>query len=179
MKAEVEELFQAGVVSGTHGLQGDLKVRPISAGSSGLLDAPQVFLRVGAGETRCYHLVRAVPYKKGTVLLRLQNLDSLEAVQDLVGAEVLLRYADLAELEEEEFYWFQLQGLSVVDRTMGELGILEDLFTTAAHDIYVVKGPYGEVLIPAVDEFVREVDLEGHRMVVDLPEGLVRKQDEV
>jgi 16S rRNA processing protein RimM len=62
---------------------------------------------------------------------------------------------------------------------LGELGTLDDLFTTAAHDIYVVNGRFGEVLIPAVDEFVVEVDLPGRRMSVDLPEGLVRESDEV
>lgn len=178
MKAEAEELFQTGVVSGTHGLRGDLKVRPLSAGSSSLLGAPLVFLRVADGEVRSYRPLRAVMHK-GLVLLRLQGLESLEAVQSLVGAEVLMRYADLEEPEDEEFYWFQLQGMTVVDRSRGELGTLQDLLTTAAHDIYVVHGPYGEVLIPAVAQFVVEVDLEGRQMIVELPAGLVREDDEV
>ena len=56
---------------------------------------------------------------------------------------------------------------------------VEEVFTTAAHDIYVVRGRYGEVLIPAVAEFVVEIDRDGRRMTVDLPEGLVPENDEV
>lgn len=177
MKAEAEELFQAGVVSGTHGLRGDLKVRPLSAGSTSLFEAPLVYLRT-ADQLRSYRPLRAVPHK-GLVLLRLEGVESLTAAEGLVGAEVMLRYEDLGGLEEEEFYWFQLHGLTVVDLTLGELGTLEDLFTTAAHDIYVVQGPFGEVLIPAVEAFVKEVDLEARHMVVDLPAGLVRKNDDL
>jgi 16S rRNA processing protein RimM len=57
------------------------------------------------------------------------------------------------------------------------LGNLEDLITTAANDIYVVRGRFGEILIPAVDEFVKEIDTSGNRMMVDLPEGLIPEQE--
>jgi 16S rRNA processing protein RimM len=90
-----------------------------------------------------------------------------------------MRYGDLPDLADDEFYWFEIEGLTVVDRTRGEIGILEDMFSTAAHDIYVVRGRLGEILIPAVDEFVLGVDQEERRMTVDLPEGLVPDTDEV
>jgi 16S rRNA processing protein RimM len=53
------------------------------------------------------------------------------------------------------------------------------MFSTAAHDIYVIRGRYGEVLIPAVEEFIVEIDRDGRRMLVDLPEGLVPEKDEI
>jgi len=178
MKSQRDQLLVFGVVAGTHGLKGDLKVRPSSGDSDSLLDAPEIFLRRGAEEPVSQRPAR-VAFHKGNILLRLQGLESIEAVQSLVGCEVLMRYSDLPELVDDEFYWFEIKGLTVVDQSRGEIGTLEDMFSTAAHDIYVVRGPLGEILIPAVDEFVLEIDREGRRMTVDLPEGLVPDPDEV
>ncbi len=166
-----DELFLLGVVTGTHGLRGDLKIRPLSENSDALQSAGEIFLRRGDEVVR--YLPARVSIHKGNFLLRLQGLTHIDAVQPLVGCEVLMHFGDLAPPGEDEFYWFELEGLKVVDRNRGELGTLEELFTTAAHDIYVVRGRFGEVLIPAVDEFIVEVDRPGGRLLVDLPEGLV------
>lgn len=176
MGARSGELFRFGVASGTHGLKGDLKIRPETGDSTALADARTVLFRHSDGRLEEHAPTRISPHK-GQLLLRLEGLGNIEAVQALVGCEVLMRFDDLAELDEAEFYWFELRGMAVVDETLGELGTLEDLFTTAAHDIYVVRGRFGEILIPAVDEFVREVDRNANRMVVDLPEGLVREPE--
>jgi len=173
-----DDLLVFGVVTGTHGLRGDLKVRPQSGDSGSVLDAPVVFLRRGAGEPVEHKPVR-IALHKGIVLLRLQGLEKIEAVESLVGSEVLMRYSDLPELVDDEYYWYELEGLTVFDQGRGEIGTLEDMFSTPAHDIYVVRGPLGEILIPAVDEFVLDVDLDRGRMTVDLPEGLVPDTDEV
>jgi len=178
MKEEQGQLFHLGVVVGTHGLRGDLKVRPLTPDSDSLRVASQVSFRDRGGRLQSYEPVRAVP-QKGNVLLRLRGLTSIEAVQHLVGSDVLIPYADLPELAEDEFYWYQLQGVQVTDRTRGELGVLEELLETGAHDIYVVKGRFGEVMIPAVSQFIVEVDPESGRMTVDLPEGLVPEADDL
>jgi 16S rRNA processing protein RimM len=178
MGVEEDEMIRLGVVMGTHGLRGDLKVRTQTADAHVLRDARQVFLRRAGGTAVAYRPV-LVKVHKSLYLLRLEGLDHINAVEPLVGCEVLMRRDDLPESPEDDAYWMDLQGVMVVDLRLGELGTLDDLFTTAAHDIYVVNGRFGEVLIPAVDEFVVEVDLPGRRMSVDLPEGLVRESDEV
>ncbi|MFA5516381.1 MAG: ribosome maturation factor RimM [Desulfuromonadales bacterium] len=176
MTPRPDELFCLGVVAGTHGLRGDLKVRSLSGDFESLLDAEEVFLRRG-DEVGCYKAVKVSPHK-GNLLLRLAGLDDINAVLPLVGSEVLMRYGDLGPLAEDEFYWSELKGMQVVDQARGELGILEDLFTTAAHDVYVVRGRFGEVLIPAVDEFIVSVDRGHNHLRVDLPEGLISENTE-
>lgn len=178
MGAAPGDLLQLGVVTGTHGLRGDLRVRPLTDDSSALLAAREVFLRDRQGVLTAFQ-VTAVKAHKAGLLLRLQGRENIDAVQMMVGCEVLMHRGDLPDLTDEEFYWFELEGLRVVDRRCGELGVLEEMFSTAAHDIYVVRGRYGEVLIPAVAEFVVEIDREGRRMLVDLPEGLVPEKDEI
>ncbi|HXV20573.1 MAG TPA: ribosome maturation factor RimM [Desulfuromonadales bacterium] len=178
MVAAADELLRLGVVTGTHGLRGDLKVHPITDEPSALLAAREVCLRGRQGELIPCR-VAAVKAHKGSVLLRLQGFENIDAAQTMVGCEVLMPRGELPALTDDEFYWFELEGLSVVDRRRGNLGVLEEMFSTAAHDIYVVRGRYGEVLIPAVKEFIVEIDRDGRRMLVDLPDGLVPEKDEI
>jgi len=178
MPASGDQLFKAGVVIGTHGLRGDLKVRPVNTGSTGLENATRVVLRSADGSEAGFEPVRVVPYKGG-YLLRLRGRERIEQVEGLVGDEVWMPLDDLGDLPAGENYWHQLEGLEVVDARLGSLGTLDQLFTTAAHDIYVVNGPYGEVLIPAVETFVVEIDLERRRMDVALPDGLVSTNDDL
>jgi 16S rRNA processing protein RimM len=178
MKTEEEELIPVGTVAGTHGLRGDLKIRLLSGDPSPLLEAGQIFLRNARGEISSHAPERRSVHKKH-ILLRFSGLTGIEAAAELVGCDVLIRLADLPELAEEEYYWFELEGLTVADRSRGELGTLDDFFPTAAHDIYVVNGPFGEILIPAIEGFIVEIDLAGRQMVVDLPEGLVPESDEL
>lgn len=167
-----DRLFQFGVIVGTHGLRGDLKVRPLTADSRSLFFARQVLIRDKSGRVQVHEPARVAQHKNN-LLLRLRDLNDVDSVQPLVGRELLMRYQDLPALDDDEFYWYQLQGLRVIDRSRGELGLLDDLMETGAHDIYVVHGRFGEVMIPAVSQFVLEINPAAGEMIVDLPEGLV------
>lgn len=171
------ELFHFGAIVGTHGLKGDLKVRPLTHESSLLCDASEVFIRADNGNEFSAVPVRAIVHK-GNILLRLKGYENIDLVTEFVGRDVLMLRSEVAGLDAGESYWQEIQGIEVVDRRCGTLGTLEDMFTTAAHDIYVVHGPFGEVLIPVVDAFISDVDIAGNRMMVDLPEGLVPESDE-
>lgn len=167
-----------GVIIGTHGLQGHLKVRALSPDFDVLLDLKQILLRqAGRIETR---QITHRPFEhKGNIILRLAGFEDVEAAGGLVGAEILAVREELPQRSSGKLYWFQMQGMTAIDQQLGVLGTLEDLFTTAAHDIYVVQGEYGEILIPVVELFVVEIDTTRRRIVFDLPEGLVSKPDDL
>lgn len=172
------EIFQVGVVTATHGLRGDLKVRPLSPDSDSLLNAELVFLARPGEEPREFVPVRATRHKN-SILLRLEGLDHISKVEGLVKSQVFMRFSDLQELPEDEYYWHELEGMRVTDRRCGDLGTVREMFTTAAHDVLVVQGPHGEVLIPLVDEMVVGVDQQERHIEVDLPEGLVPEADDL
>jgi 16S rRNA processing protein RimM len=173
-----QKTFIAGEVTATHGLRGELRVRPISGGTSALLTAERVLLRRGGDEPIEYRVQR-VGAQRGQLLLKLAGLDRIEQVEGLIGARLLMPFADLPPLPADEFYWFELEGMTVADRRLGELGRIEELFETPAHDVYVVRGARGEVLIPAVAAMIVAVDRQTRRMTVDLPEGLVPETDDL
>lgn len=178
MSLGAAELFEAGEVRGTHGLRGELRVRPLSGAGSALFEATRVLLsRPGAAPVE-YEVLRAAR-TRDQVLLHLRGVEHISQAEVLVGSKVLMRFADLPGLPADEFYWFELQGMAVVDRQRGEIGRIEDLFSSPAHDIYVVRGPYGEVLIPAVDDIVLSIERTTRRVTVDLPEGLLPEADDL
>jgi 16S rRNA processing protein RimM len=178
MGAKTDEMFLLGRIVGTHGLRGDLKLRPLADESEALTTAREITLRFANGSSEVFRLLRADRHNR-LWLLRLEGRETIEAAQPLIGCEVLVPLEDLPPLAAGEYYWYQLKGLTVTDRQRGDIGTIVDLFTTAAHDIYVVQGPYGEVLVPAVGEFVLEIDPEVGQVLVDLPDGLIPESDEV
>lgn len=167
-----EALLEIGKIVGTHGLRGDLKVRLHSGDPELLLSLNSVSLTLPNGEMITVEINRHLLHK-GQVLLRLQGYESIDFAEPLVGSLVLVAENLLPELDADEYYWKQLDGLQVIDCNLGEIGLLKDLFTSGAHDTYVVKGKLGEILIPAVQQFIIKVDIEERVMHVALPEGLV------
>ncbi len=170
-----ESLLEIGKIVGTHGLRGDLKVRAKSEDPELLMTLQQICLRLPGGEILNVAISRQTLHK-GQVLLRLQGYDSIDLAEPMVGSQVLLEEHLLPDLNDDEYYWGQLEGLHVVDRERGDIGKLQQLLSTAAHDTYVVTGRLGEILIPAVHQFVLGVDLDAGVMQVDLPDGLIPEE---
>lgn len=170
-----EALLEIANIVGTHGLRGDLKVRLTSGNPDFLLTTKQICLRLPNGKTLNLDITRQVLHK-GQVLLRLQGYESINLAEPLVGGQVLLAEHLLPDLSDDEYYWGQLEGLQVIDRRQGDIGRVKQLITTAAHDTYVVNGRFGEVLIPAVHQFVLEVNPEEGVIHVDLPDGLILEE---
>lgn len=172
-----KDFFDFGKIVGVHGLQGDLKVAPLTPGSNAIEKAQTIRLCDRTGIVATYVPKRVSPHKGG-ILLRLVEIESVESAEELVGSKVQMRLDELPELPDGEYYLHEIQGFTVIDRRCGDIGSLDDMFTTAAHGIYEVNGPFGEVLIPVVDAFILEVDIKAKRIQVDLPDGLIPEADE-
>lgn len=129
-----------------------------------------VFFKTGTGlEGR---LIQQVRQAGEVVYLKFKDIDSLEAARELAGKEVLLPGSQTINLPEDTYFIHDLIGLEVFDTDSGYLGNITDVLTMAGNDIYVVKDNDKEVLIPAVGQFVEEVDIPGRKMVVHLWEEL-------
>lgn len=96
-------------------------------------------------------------------VITLAGIVGREAAEGLVG-----RYLEVvaAPLPEGEFYWHELEGLTVVDPDGAELGTLVEVFRAGGAEVYRIDGPGGELLVPAVRDVVRDIDLAAGRMVV-------------
>jgi 16S rRNA processing protein RimM len=160
-------LVPLGKVVRAVGLHGHLGV----AGTGGVLsEVDRIELRRSDGLEETRRIVEARPQGRLWVL-KVEGVSDRTAAEALVGAEVLVDRAALGEAGEGRYYWVDLEGLPVVTVSGEEVGKVTGLYATGATDVLVVTGERGEKLVPLAPYV--EVDLQGRRIVVDPPEGLL------
>ena len=170
MPAEHEDVaagfVAVGRVLGPRGLLGDVKVEPL--GPRDVLAGGRLIFARG----QQYRIERSRT-RAAFLYLKLSGIDSREAANELRAAYLEVREADLAPLPEGQYYRFQLMGLAVRATDGRDLGRITDVLSSPDSDVFVVQGPLGEVLVPSVDEIVREVDLETGVVTVEIVPGLL------
>ena len=154
-----------GRVAGPHGVQGWLRVKTFTESRATLLGFTRWMLGSEAGWSD-YGLREGRAHGDG-LLVRLDGIADRDAAAALRGREVAVWRAQMPVLQEGEYYWSDLEGLSVYTGDGVALGAVERLFATGANDVMVVRGER-ERLIPFVmDEVVRRIDLDAGRIEVD------------
>jgi 16S rRNA processing protein RimM len=164
-------LIPIGKIVGIHGIKGQLKV--ISYGDSIDLFAPGQRLAVGRGgeAVAIFLIASACPHKR-VIRLGLEGIASPEAAKAWTGCQVYIEKTSLPQPEEGSYYWRQIIGLEAFTLDDRRLGRVEAILPTGSNDVYVVRDGRKELLIPAIDSVVVDIDLEQKTLRVDLPEGL-------
>jgi 16S rRNA processing protein RimM len=154
-----------GRITTAHGIRGEVKVEPLT-------DFPERFER----GSRLWldgvpHDVERGRWQGRNVILKLTGVDGRTQAEALAGKELLAPEAMQIE-DEDVYYLHDIIGLSVEDSSGEKLGQLIDVFSTGANDVYVVRGEQGELLLPALDDVVLDVDPKAGRIVVEVPDGI-------
>lgn len=102
-------------------------------------------------------------------LLKFRGIDKPDEVLAVMHRWIAVPESDLTPLPDGEYYHFQLEGLQVVDKSGQPSGTLQEVLALPAHDIYVVKTANGEVLVPAVPEYIHEIDVSKGFIRLTLP----------
>jgi 16S rRNA processing protein RimM len=153
------------------GLRGDVKVLPQTDIPNRFNQLREVYL---GPEHQRRRISKASPYKENMVLLRLAGIDSANAAEALIGQVISIPLAHLPTLPADQYYIHDLIGLRVESLSGQQLGVITDILTTGANDVYVVReaGTGREVLVPAVKEMVRRVDIAAGVIVITPIPGL-------
>ncbi len=113
-------------------------------------------------------------FHKDRVILKFEGYDTMTAAEELVGGRLVISEADGLELEEDEFYEYQVVGADVVAITGEKIGIVTRLMRTGGTDLLVIEGEgRREILVPFVDDICTEVDVDAKRITINPPEGLL------
>lgn len=157
-----------GRVAAPYAVQGWIKVQPFTEYLDSLLDYETWWLGHAEGPKAGWREYRVVEGKVHgqTLLAQLEGVDDRTASEALKGLEVAVDRSEFPEAEVGEYYWDDLIGAEVANTEGVPLGRVEGLMETGAHDVLRVVGER-ERLIPFVDAYVREVDLEGKRILVE------------
>lgn len=172
---EKNGFLSVGKIVGAHGVKGNLKI--YSYADSVSVFKPGSSILVGrTGKTEKYYTIKwAKPHGK-FILLSFKGIENRNAAETLIGSELFIERTALPELEEGVYYWVDIIGLSVFTADNQYIGHVESILATGSNDVYVVKDPNkehnNEILIPAIESVVLDIDFENKRMRVNLPEGL-------
>ena len=160
-----------------HGVRGEICIEVLTAYPERIVPDMQVYLGQDPQDTSSAVIYRVESARKHQrhLLLRLEGITDRNAAELVLRQYVMVRLEDAVPLAEGEFYLFQVIGVTVTTDEGEYLGEVVDVIETGANDVYVVRGPRGEVLLPAIDECVLDIDVDARTMTVHLLEGLLNE----
>ncbi len=141
-----------------------------------ITDSPDRFSllrKVYLGPEAVPFIVEGFRFHQAAAILKLKGCRDRTAVEKLRGQLVQIPIEEAVPLKEDEYYEHQIVGLAVWTAQGEYLGTVEEIIFTGSNDVYVVRRPGREILIPAIEDVVLEVNLAQRRMVVELMEGLI------
>ena len=162
------EKIKIGKIVNAVGLKGEVKVYNYSDSSEIYEITPEIYVGKDLVE------IENVRLQKNMVILKLEGINDRNAAEASKGKELFITEDDLPELEEGEYYVRDLIGMTVKEEDGNVLGKVNDVIQNTAQDVFDVTRENGkQLLIPRVDEFVLDIDLESNEITVRLPEGLL------
>ena len=168
----MEELVAVAKIVKTRGLRGE-------ASANVLTDFPERFenletvFAVRADGSREELKIENFWFQKGRIILKFAGVDSIEAAETLRGAEICVPETEAVELEEDEYFDWELKDCTVETVEGEQIGRVKEMMRTGGTEILVVEGAEKEYLIPFAETICTEVDVENKLIRVDTPEGLL------
>lgn len=166
------DLVVVGTIVKPHGIKGELCAICHADSPSLLLAVSSVFLmsKRGAPEP---HTVKSMRMHKGRPLLTLKGVSDRNRAEELRGCDIAVRRQDLPDTGDGEVYLHDIIGFTVCLEDGTELGPFTRFMETPATEVWIVDHPKGEIMLPAVDEVVLDIDVDQRRITVSPPEGLL------
>ena len=162
-----------GKVTKVHGLKGELKFYP-SIDDMWIADTKQIRLsHDNPAEGFAEYYIQSIRGKDIPLIVKFKKIDSIEAAKDLVGQTLYVLRDEFPDLPKDEYYWFQIEGLSVYDECGNYYGNIEEIIRTGSNDVYVVRNNEKELLLPMIDSVVKTIDLETGKLIFHPVEGLL------
>ena len=176
-------LVVIGKVVGAHATQGELRVQWLGDGPGNLMRARRVAFGASAADPalRWHTVKRVAPGRGGEVRAEVEGIETREAAAALAGLFAIVDSSELEPLPPGEHYWFEWIGCAVSTDDGRALGTVKEIWDAGAHDVLVVEEEETgrELLLPVVRALLREVDVIGRRIVIEVPEGLLAPADVV
>lgn len=167
----MEDLLQVGIITTTHGVNGEVKVFPTTDDPARFKKLKQVIL--DTGREKISLTVTQVRFFKNLVILKFKDYDNINDVEKWKSKGLYVTRENAVKCEEGEYFIADLMGLSVFSDEGEALGELSEVLSTGANDVYVVtKAGERDLLLPAIRECILSIDLDARVMKVHVMDGL-------
>ena len=168
----MQQRLEIGQIVNTFGIKGEIKVVPFTDDINRFDDLKKVYVRTRK-DSKLYKVENA-RYHKNMVLLKLEGINNPEDAEMLKNSFLEVDREDAIPLEEGTYFIVDLIGLDVYTDEGKLLGKVDDIYNTGANDIYVVKDELGkQILLPAISDVIKQIDMENGKIIVHLISGLI------
>ncbi|SEK61390.1 16S rRNA processing protein RimM [Pseudobutyrivibrio ruminis] len=171
----MEDLYQVGSITQTHGIRGEVKVFPLTDDISRFKNMKNLLLDAGKEGYISLEVENARP-QKNLVILKFKGIDNINDIEKYKGHGLYVTKDNRVDLKEDEYFIADLIGCDVYldsDKD-NRFGTISDVMETGANDVYEITLESGKtVLVPAIKDCILDVDIEGGRMEIHLMEGLM------
>ena len=176
----MDNLLEIGQIVNSYGIKGFLKVVPFTDNVKRFDDLKTIYIEKNKKLSEIE--IEEVKYHKNLVLLKLKGIDDINDTLEFKNCYIKIDRKDAVELPEDTYFIVDLIDMDVTTDEVENLGKIVDVFPTGSNDVYVVKDELGkQVLLPAIGDVIKSVDVKNKKMVVHLIEGLIggNKENEV
>ncbi len=168
----MDNYIRVGVITSTHGLKGEVKVFPTTDDVNRFDILKEVYLD-SSNKYICLGIEK-VKYFKQFVILKFKDINDINDIEKYKGKDLFIPRDEALELGEDEYYIFDLIDSEVYTEDGAKLGVLTEVLTSAANDVYVIKtNENKEVLLPSIKECILNVDTANKKIIVHIMDGLL------
>lgn len=163
------EYIVVGKIVNTHGIKGDIKVYPYTDDINRFSKLGKVYI----GEEKLSFEIENIKYHKGMVLMKLKEFNNINDVIFLKEELVFIEEKDKVELPKDTYFIYELIDCQVFDSNNKPIGYVKDVLQNSSNDIYVIKDNNKEYLVPAVKEFIKEINISEKKIIIETIEGMI------
>ncbi|MFD1850404.1 ribosome maturation factor RimM [Oceanobacillus bengalensis] len=168
-----KKMFNIGKIVNTHGIRGEVKVFRISDFEERFQVGETVYLEKENGEN-IELVIDGHRIHKGFDLIHFKGYDNINDVEKHKGTYLKITEEQLTELEEDAYYYHEIIGCNVVTTSGEVLGIIKEILSPGANDVWVIKRPKSkDLLIPYIEDVVKNIDISEKKIVIEPMEGLL------
>jgi 16S rRNA processing protein RimM len=168
----IDACYQLGYIVRTHGVKGQVVAFFDVDYPEDYEELESVFLQLN-GKLVPFFISALDIQPNGRIILKFEDIDSIVEAEKLKNTPLYLPLDQLPELDEDQFYFHEVIGYTVIDEQLGELGTIREIYEMPYQDLMAMDYQGVEVLIPVQDELILRADKAARKLYVNLPEGLV------
>lgn len=167
----MKNLLEIGQIVNTYGIKGFVKVVPYTDDITRFEQLKNVYIETKNGFEEVN--IEEVKYSKNIVLLKFKGIDNINIAEKYRNCYIKIDRKDAIKLPENSYFIADLIGIDVFSDEGKFLGKVDDIFSTSSNDVYVIKDELGkQLLLPAIKDVIKNIDIENGRITVHLMPGL-------
>lgn len=161
------EYIEFGKIVNTHGIKGEVKIYSYTDNPENILKLKNVYIE------NVKYDIEKIRYTSNMFVIKIKGIDSIENTTTIMNKEIYRKVENKEFENNQEFFVKDLIGIEIFDESDIYIGKLKEVLNTGANDVYVItREKKDELLLPAIKQVVKQIDIKGRKMIVNVMEGL-------